>query len=528
MDGFPKQRGPVCLDCPQSRYPADCDAISVCQQDEVCYVEETFKLGDIFYRTSCLPNTDKRCVPPTYNPVEVGKRSDQRGTCFFCCPYDLCNTKCHPSSSSLLTTLPSTTPAPETHDFKGKTFFLMFMRNFEYGYLLQKLSVDVTLMATNAHIEVITRYNSTSKHLSGPAKHIEIDANMTMRENGKTGKGVILTSNTSMSATAFNFYQTGSGDGYRALPIEHLGDSYIVGTFRPNDKHSYERYGTSFAVGAPFVNTVVNITLSTSGVSVPGQYHREGDTITVVLDKLDTFYIETTTSIQDLTGTRIVSNKPVAVISGNVCSHEEGCNHLNEYLPPVSKWGSRFIVPPIMRSTSGIIRIVPSVNSTSVIVNSNTLNKTYTISTFIDIDTDPTQPYSISSDEHVLVLLFFNEIKVGMSVVPSINQFSNEPVLVTPPIFFYHGNTPSDNYIVVSIRTSDQSGLQIRSTNGTDLTRVGSVTFPGVDGEMFSFISVNYKQTCSVQHRENNVAFSVITYGFRSYETYAYPANLCL
>ncbi|OWF50478.1 IgGFc-binding protein [Mizuhopecten yessoensis] len=396
----------------------------------------------------------------------------------------------------------------------------MFIRNHEYVYIAQHLSVNVTFLATHANIEVITRYNATSQPVSGPAKYIEIDANMTMRENGKTSKGLILTSDTLMSVTAFNSLAGGTADGYLALPMESLGVFYIVGTFRPNTK-SYSIYGTSFAVGAPYDNTLINITLSTSGVTVPGQYHKVGDKITVILDKLDTFYIETTTSYQDLTGTRIVSDKPVAVVSGNVCSNREGCNHLIEYLPPVSKWGSRFIVPPFMRSTSGIIRIVSSVNNTSVVVASKTSIKTYTISTFINIDTDPTQPYRISSERPVLVLLFLNVIKVGMSIIPSINQFSNEPVLVSPPQVSYFQNTPFENFIVVSIRTSDQSGLQLLSTKGTDLTRIGSVTFPGIDGEMFSFISVNCnnKQTCSVQHSDNNVVFSVITYGFTRAET---------
>ncbi|XP_021353507.1 IgGFc-binding protein-like [Mizuhopecten yessoensis] len=347
---------------------------------------------------------------------------------------------------------------------------------------------------------------------------------MTMQEIGKTSKGIILTADTPISTTAFNILTTGTADGYLALPMTSLGVSYIVGTFKPNT-NSYDKYGTSFAVGAPYDNTVINITLSTSGVSVPGQFHREGDTITVVLDKLDTFYIETTTKYQDLTGTRIVSNKPVAVVCGNVCSYKNGCNHLVEYLPPMSKWGSKF-----MRSSSGIIRIVSSVNNTRVVVTAKISNKTYTFSTFLDIETVPTQPYSISSDRPVLVLLVFNATTVGMSIIPSKKHFSNEIVLVSPPQFSYERNAPFDNYIVVSIRTTDQSGLQLRPLNGTNLPRVGSVTFPDVDGELYSFITVtcNNHQTCSVQHIDNSVAFSVIVYGFQEYEAFAYPANLSL
>ncbi|XP_021339632.1 IgGFc-binding protein-like [Mizuhopecten yessoensis] len=342
-----------------------------------------------------------------------------------------------------------------------------------------------------------------------------------MRENGRASKGVILTSDSPVSVTAFNLYFSSASGGYLALPVESLGVNYIVGTARPNYA-LFETYGTSFAVGAPYDNTVVNITLSTSGISVPGQFHREGDKITVVLDKLDTFYIETNTLNQDLTGTHILSDKPVVVVSGNLCSYGYGgCNHLVEYLPPVSKWGTRFMVPPITRSISCIIRIISSVSNTNVVVISDTSNKTYSVSTHVDINTNSTQPYAISSDHPVLVLLSIYERTVEMTLVPSINQFSNEPVLVSTPTSFVY-----DNYIVVSIQTINQSGLQLRTVYGTDLSNVGSVSFPDADGEMYSFITVSCNNKCSVQHNDTDVAFSVIVYGFEINAVYAYPANL--
>ncbi|XP_021371652.1 IgGFc-binding protein-like [Mizuhopecten yessoensis] len=608
-DGFPSRRGPVCLDCPQSRDPAFCDVISVCLEGEFCHVEETHQFGDVFYKTGCL--RDSECAsPPVYNPVAVGRRSTTRHNCFSCCSGDLCNAKCSNASSNpvicedktpdcpfnkdhlkicsdteaarrmgclktcnlcssvatsiVSSAIPTTTtlgpkvttsPAPSTmpslplapiqigtvtpsvvpstiakttmtpvhHSFKGKEVFLMFMENYSYIYSLVKLSAIVTFESPNSQLRVTTCDVTKTTRVSGPANQIDIDANLTMRSNGKTSKGIILTSDTPISVTAFNSNDLGLFEGYHALPIETLGTSYIVGTSIPEPLT-----GSSFAVGAPYDNTEVNITLSTSGVSVPGQYHREGDKITVVLDKLDTFYIETNSKSQDLTGTRIVSNKPVAVVSGNLCSNgQDHCNHLVEYLPPVSTWGSKFMVPPIMNTTRGIVRVVSSVNTTNVNVNSLGSNKTYTISTnFIDIDTNSSQPYAISSDQPVLVLLFPIKSSIGMTLVPSIDQFAHDPVLVSPP----YGTTTFENYIVVSIRTSDESGLQLRSEDGTDLPRIGSVTFPDAVGEEYSFISAtcNNHQNCSVQHTDDNAVFSVISYGLNGSKLYADPANLSL
>ncbi|XP_060073117.1 uncharacterized protein LOC132552935 [Ylistrum balloti] len=540
-DGFPKERGPICLNCPQSRDPDNCDVISVCLQGEVCHVEEISKFGDLFYKTSCVRETDYQCTSsPMYNPVEIGRRST--GNCFFCCPDDLCNIQCRNTTLSSQFTTPSTTiipitnknitlsptavqcttPEPTHHSFKGKEFFLMFLQNYKFQ---STLSVTVTCSAQNAVIQIATSDNSTSIDISGSAKQIDLDSNLLLVENGKSSRGVIVTSNSTMSATAFNSYSCCSAEGYAALSIENLDNVYIVGTPNPNTG-SYSQYGSQFAVGAPYDNTIVNITLSTPGVFVQGQYYRKDDTITVVLNKLDTFYIENTSDDQELTGTRIVSNKPVAVVSGNICLEYNGCNHVVEYLPPVSKWGSKFIVPPFKGSNSGYIRIIASYNNTSVIVLSGTLNHTYKISDFIDIDINPSQPSAISSDKPVLVLLIFHQVDIAMSVIPSLNQFSGEPVLISPPTDL---NSKLNNTFVVSVRSCDQFGLQIRCGNSTNLSPSESVNYTDVDGEVFSFFTFNYNnnQTCSVQHTNSNV-FSVTIYGQGNYEAYAYPVNLML
>lgn len=363
--GFPSPRGPICLNCQQSRDPASCDVISLCLDGELCHVEETHQFGDIFYRTGCMRKFE--CAdPPIYNPVQVGRRqTPSRRTCFTCCQGDLYNTKCSnvsstsqpcadtspdcafydshlhicndvdaasrmgcfktcnlcgvsvtsmtslsstASSSSLstataqitnistsnvpstmLTTIPASvsmapptkatsTLAPSRHGFTGKSYFVMFMENFSYIYSLTKLSVIVAGSSPNTNIQTQTVVSSTSNALTGPAYTINIDPNMTMRENGRHTKGIIINTDTSTAATAFNVNGLGLTEGYHVLPMDTLGTSYIVGTSKPQSKT-----GSSFAVGAPYDNTVVNITLSTSAVVVPSQHHREGNTVTVLL-----------------------------------------------------------------------------------------------------------------------------------------------------------------------------------------------------------------------------------------------------
>ncbi|XP_043389175.1 adhesion G protein-coupled receptor E1-like isoform X3 [Chelonia mydas] len=52
--------------------------------------------------------------------------------------------------------------------------------------------------------------------------------------------------------------------------------------------------------------------------------------------------------IEDVSGTRIVSEKPVAVLVGQVCfCNSTKCNHVFEQLLPVCGWGTTYIIPPL-------------------------------------------------------------------------------------------------------------------------------------------------------------------------------------
>ena len=92
-------------------------------------------------------------------------------------------------------------------------------------------------------------------------------------------------------------------------------------------------------------NTHVNVTPSQTASTVEGrrslEKYRE---VVTVQHRLDTL---TLTSSNDLTGTVIKADKPIAVYSGheygNVPVHISSCSHLVEQMPPVRVWGYCYI-----------------------------------------------------------------------------------------------------------------------------------------------------------------------------------------
>ena len=104
----------------------------------------------------------------------------------------------------------------------------------------------------------------------------------------------------------------------------------------------------------------VNVGDSATNVFSDRQYSFE-------LHKFQTVYIATLT---DLSGTKIVTNKPVSVFSGHECvfiPHDVGgCDHIVEQIPPTAVWGKVFYISPLLTRRSFTIKILAAYNLTNI------------------------------------------------------------------------------------------------------------------------------------------------------------------
>jgi hypothetical protein len=100
----------------------------------------------------------------------------------------------------------------------------------------------------------------------------------------------------------------------------------------------------------------------------------------------------------DLTGSRVVANKSVAVFAGHSCAYvpfaRQACDHLEEQLFPVETWGSQLVVTaPRHPSGDGkaktLIRIVADTDGTEITLIPALLPPvTLSAGAFVEIDTD--------------------------------------------------------------------------------------------------------------------------------------------
>ncbi len=158
--------------------------------------------------------------------------------------------------------------------------------------------------------------------------------------------------------------QPGTSDAALALPVDALGTNHIVTTYRTRLVLGRSDW-PQFLVIAPFDDTSVRIVPTARLRNAPRR------AFTVDLDRGQGFRAEGRIRGTDLTGSRIVADRPVAVFNGNVCAEvpisQRACDHSFETAHPVRSWGTSALVTNLPnRSGGSIYRVVASEDDTRV------------------------------------------------------------------------------------------------------------------------------------------------------------------
>lgn len=140
-----------------------------------------------------------------------------------------------------------------------------------------------------------------------------------------------------------------TSDASLLIPVTGCGTEYVALTFGDRGVLS----NPPFVVVVAFTDDTEVTVIPTATVKdlgqPPYQLLRDQPT-TVTLQGLDVLNLEPPSAEgvrRDMSGTRISSNKPVAVFAGNRCGRvpiDSGfCDHLETQIPPLDTWGKRFV-----------------------------------------------------------------------------------------------------------------------------------------------------------------------------------------
>ena len=331
----------------------------------------------------------------------------------------------------------------------GKDFYIGFMSNYLGTTNALQLvvstdsnsPVEFTVNRFSGEIYTGTTIASSPVTVSIPTTLVTNGNNYAHRNKGihvfSTGQG-------SISVLAINYNDGSNKVGeYLAYPQEASGaqsyEYYAVSTSARGSLHQ-----SQFLLIGYEDNTTITIT-PTHAVRIPAdaqspsslQLVASGVEHQIILNKMQTLLIRKNSV--DLTGSRIVSNKPLTVISGHQCgnvpSTQQPCEHLTQQIPPTSTWGREFLLVPFGgRNVGQYYKIVSSQNMTTVVQRCNSLSFTHELPTagnFISFSTSSiTYCYLMSTKPVLVVQLGIGSENDGIggpiiSILPSLNQYTN-------------------------------------------------------------------------------------------------------
>lgn len=200
------------------------------------------------------------------------------------------------------------------------------------------------------------------------------------------------------------------------------------------------RYSSQMMIVGTQPNTTMNITATQNVRSIiNGAYVNlaAGTEYSYKIGQFQTVYIS---HPEDLTGTKILTDNPVSLLSGQICvvlpSTDNNCDHMIEQSLPTKMWGTVFYIAPIPNIGSYyFIRVLAANDATKVDIYCNNTKESYTINEgkYIHKQIGRRDHCGIYSNKEVLVAEYAKSAGNGgnpsdpaMALVPALIHYSNK------------------------------------------------------------------------------------------------------
>ncbi|CAH2312797.1 Hypothetical predicted protein [Pelobates cultripes] len=296
------------------------------------------------------------------------------------------------------------------------------------------------------------------------------------------------------------------------LPEEDFGTEYYIFT-------SGAGHANQFAIAnGRYENVIVEITVSGS-LQYNGLYYGNSDTFSVVLNYQQVIQFQSST---DLTGTRIVSSVPVAVISGNRCftGINSLCDVLVEQLYPVENWGRFFAVFPLLDHTRDIIDIIAASPNTTVTIKDPRKTTQYNLQQGSHVRLKLADRIIVNSSEPIMISYLLQETIPGLVT-------DYDPFFVTvPPLFLtrkYYKFVTQDkfyNFLLIVSQAPSLSDFYL-DHEPLNFQNVSMTELHGIKGWEVSLGKL------SGQHEiyHESLEFVIYVYGIETYISYGYTVG---
>ncbi|MEN5178513.1 IPTL-CTERM sorting domain-containing protein [Comamonas testosteroni] len=404
---------------------------------------------------------------------------------------------------------------------KGTDFYATFTQNYNTTVQSLDLFISSTEAATGT-IEFLetgtsqpftTTPNQVLRVQAPPSS--QLTTNMVIEK-----KGIHVSSDKEISLYGLN-NQPFTTDAFLSLPTAALGNSYRVASYIPTPG-----YQSSTAIVATQDGSTITITPTAAVLANPAN-----TPINITLNRGETYQI---LSANDLTGSSVTSNLPIAVLSGATCvnipTSYSACDMLTEQMIPTTSWGTSFFMAPLASRSGGArYRVLADQADTTITVN-GVVVATIGAGAFHELNS--TEALSIQTSKPTSVIQYANSKDFDptnptgdpfMMLVPPAGLYINDYTLATAdadpasPRF-------TENYlgIVSPIDPATQQPVDV-SLDGVLIPKTDFILSPQGD-----FFYVNKNVIPGSYHISSPVGVGVTIYGFTSYDSYGYVGGLGL
>ena len=237
----------------------------------------------------------------------------------------------------------------------------------------------------------------------------------------------------------------------------------------------------------------------------------------------------------DLTGTRIVSNKPLTVIAGHECAtlppNSGGCEPFAVQIPPTFTWGVNFLLSPFSTVNPDTVYQILTLEETSVVITCGYSSFSYTASVNI---TETGFRFvrnsycSLHSTRPILVVQFATDGNFdgmgepAITLVSPTDQYINQLTFLTLPEDIF-----PTNYIIVTVSAEHFNESRILLDGkliDCQWSKIyyGSNVLSGYGCRKNVSSGASTPKQHVLSHLDEDGLISAVVYGFNSHSTYAY------
>ena len=324
-----------------------------------------------------------------------------------------------------------------------------------------------------------------------------------------------------------------SNDASLLMPTNVWGkDTFVVG------RNSLDSLGGMYAVIARADDTTVEVTPSATGQFIqPGSEIAEDGTGVVVLNEGDVLQVLSKAAggmpdISDITGTRVVSDKPVQIIGGHMCTYVPydvlACDHLEESNLPLQNLDKVYLVStPLVKALdqapepkARIVRMVATADATTLTYDPPQPGAPAALAKAGDnAEFSTSADFKITASAKIVVSEYFLGQEAGgdagdpsMTIAVPIEQYRDNYSFHAPVNY-------ESNFVNVLAPTAAKISL--------DGQPVGGYASIGATG--YSVARVQLANNVDGDHFiTGDQPFGVQVYGYGQYTSYWYPAGLDL